>query len=171
MNEGTVELEGTESFVEKYWEEFKSFMYESTKLKPITDRKRGKLAKKKPSSSGKDHKPRSSAPIPIDLKGGKNVPSLKEFFETKKPSDNQDIITVFAYYLNKYCNTSSMEVGHAISCYNEIGLRKPTNIYSVGINVRTRKGYLDHGDTPYTFKITIQGENLIEHDLPPKAKK
>ena len=171
MNEGTVELEGTEFFVEKHWEEIKSFMNEPTKLKPIADRKRGKLSKKKLSSSGKDRKPRLSTPIPINLKGGKNTPSLKKFFETKKPIGNQNIITVFAYYLNKYCNIPHMEIGHAISCYNEIGfLRKPTNIYAVGVNVRTRKGYLDNGDTPHSFKITIQGENLIEHDLPPKPK-
>ena len=170
MNEGTVELEGTESFVEKHWEEIKSFMNEPTKLNSVTNVKRGKLSKKKSSSSGKDHKPRSFTPIPINLKGGKNAPSLKKFFETKKPIGNQNIITVFAYYLNKYCNIPDMEIGHAISCYNEIGLRKPTNTYAVGNNVRTRKGYLDNGDTPYSFKITIQGANFIEYDLPPKLK-
>ena len=88
----------------------------------------------------------------------------------QKPKGNQEIITVFAYYLNKHCQIPNMGMGHAVSCYNEVGERKPKNIYSICLNARSRKAFLDTGDENYTFKITIQGENLIEQDLPSKTK-
>ena len=168
--EGTIELEGSEQFVEKHWEELKSYIPKSFSDVPKSHDKNNKSKIKGASKIQKDHKPLSYTPIPINLKGAGNTPSLKKFFDEKSPTSNQDIVTVFVYYLNKYCDIKNMEMGHAVSCYNELKLRKPSNIYSVCNNVRTRKGYLDYGDEAHTFKINIQGENLIEHDLPVKKQ-
>ena len=170
FNEGTIELEGTESFVEKHCEEIKSFIQQPPKLEQLTAKKQRRTSSKKSGATAKEHKSISYAPIPVNLKGSSNTLSLKKFFEDKKPSGNQEIITVFTYYLNKYCKLSNTEMGHFVSCYNEVDERKPKNIYQVCSNTVARKGYLESGDVTYSYKTTIQGDNLIEHDLPHKTK-
>ena len=166
-NGTTFELEGTESFVEKHLESLK-LNPNSLPQEPARSSTKQKQLVKSSSKGSKEKKKISFSPIPVNLKGSNNQPTLKKFFEEKKPRENQEIITLFAYYLNKYCNIPNMEFGHAVSCYIEMNLRKPTNIQSLCQNVRNRKAYLEIGTEPYTYKITIQGENLIEHDLPSK---
>lgn len=171
--EGTIELEGSEEFVEKHWEELKSYVPKDigTSVKRTTSGSSKNGGKKTGPKGSKEHKPISYAPIPLNLKGDEKSPSLKKFFEEKLPSGNQEIITTFAYYLTKYCDVKSVEMGHLVSCYNEVGERKPSNIYQICLNTKNRLGYLATGDEPYSVKINIQGENLVEHDLPHKIKK
>ncbi len=175
IGQSVIELEGSEEFVEKHWEELKLFISQPTissqPKQPLITPKERMQGQKTTEKVGKERKPLSYTPIPINLKGDDKSPALKKFYEEKSPENNQEIITLFAYYLNKYCNISNMQMGHAVSCYNEVGERKPSNIYSLCGNARDRKAYLAAGDEPYTFKITIQGENLVEHDLPRKTEK
>lgn len=172
IGQSIIEVEGSEEFVEKHWEELKSFISRpmAQQLQDSEQPSSGTHAKKTTEKTAKERKPKSYTPLPVDLKGNGKALSLKEFYKQKSPNDNQETITLFAYYLNKYCGIPNMQMGHALSCYNDVGERKPSNIYALCNNARTRKGYLDYGDESYTFKITIQGENLVEHDLPRKDK-
>ena len=110
--------------------------------------------------------PVSLSPIPLDLKGGKNIPSLSDFYKEKSPSSNQEKITVFAFYLNKKLNVPDVLPGHAISCYNEVHEKKPLNILALFKDTRRLKGWLETGEAPNSVRVSIAGENLVEHDLP-----
>jgi hypothetical protein len=110
--------------------------------------------------------PVSLAPIPLDLKGGNDVPSLRDFYNEKAPANNQEKVTVFAYYIKKYLKISDVLPGHVISCYNEVNEKKPLQIVQLFRDTKHSKGWLETGDTPNTAKISIAGENLVEHDLP-----
>jgi hypothetical protein len=110
--------------------------------------------------------PISVAPIPLDLKGGKNGPSLKDFYQKKVPTSNQEKITVFCYYITKYLAISEVLPGHIVSCYNEVSEKKPLNIIQLFRDIKHRKGWLDTGEGSGSATISIAGENLVEHDLP-----
>ena len=58
--------------------------------------------------------------------------------------------------------------GHIVSCYKEVKTRLPLNIVQLFRDVTSFKGWLEPGLETESVKITISGENLIEHDLPRK---
>ena len=115
--------------------------------------------------------PTSVAPIPLNLKGGKDSPPLRKFYKEKSPASNQEKVTVFVYYLAKFLGIQNILPGHIITCYNEVGERKPLQIVQLFRDIKHRKGWLDVGDEQNSVRISISGENLVEHDLPgPKSE-
>ncbi len=119
----------------------------------------------------KDRKPKgsssvSTAPIALDLKGGKTAPPLRDFYKNKSPRTNQEKVTVFVYYINKYLGISEASTGHIVSCYNEVNEKKPLKILQLFRDIKHLKGWLDNGEASNAVKISIAGENLVEHDLP-----
>jgi hypothetical protein len=107
-------------------------------------------------------------PVPINLKGLSGGPSLREFFDEKAPSkgNHQEVCTVFVYYLTRHGGVTEVTPGLIVSCYNEMGLKKPTNIPQVLSNIKARKAWLESSKTRGTFTVTVTGENFVEHDLP-----
>lgn len=71
----------------------------------------------------------------------------------------------------RLCQIDEMLMGHAAFCYNAIEKRKPNSVYDICKNSKQKWGYLEKGNEPYSFKITIQGENLVKPYLPRKSKK
>jgi len=112
----------------------------------------------------------SNAPIALDLKGGQTGPQLKEFYQKKLPKTNQEKVTVFVYYINKHLGIFEALPGHIVSCYNEVNEKKPLNIVQLFRDIKHYKGWLDTGEATNSAKITIAGENLVEHDLPRPKK-
>jgi hypothetical protein len=173
LREGTFELEGSESFVEKHWSEFKSLL--NNPLLPSPSHSQASTNQspetaKKAVVESKSKKSKSFQLIPLDLKGGKDRPSLIEFSKEKSPANAQEYATLFAYYLKHYLRIEDMEPGHALYCFTEIKVRKPLHIDQLFWDTASRKGSLEAGGKSNSTKITIGGENLIEHELPRKKK-
>lgn len=169
LREGTVELEGSEDFVKKYLDEFKGLLSKTPISQPpqnisfppqIAPPKKQKAKQKSQKSA---HKGVNIAPIPLDLKSGN--PNLRTLFNQKKPSNNQEIVTLFVYYINKTLGNEEASPGHIVSCYNEVSAKKPLNIPQLFRDVTNLRGWLSSNGNG-TVKVTIAGENLIEHDLP-----
>jgi hypothetical protein len=105
-------------------------------------------------------------PIPLDLKGGNGVPPLRRFHEEKAPANNQETVVTFVYYLKKYLKLDEPTIGHILSCYNEVGTKKPLRMDQLIRDTAHGKGWLEPGKSANSARITIAGENLVEHDLP-----
>ncbi|MDG6999673.1 MAG: hypothetical protein JRN15_11220 [Nitrososphaerota archaeon] len=138
----------------------------------VSKQKPGKgNAHPKRKSKGKTSTPTSFAPIPLNLKGGKSMQSLRDFYSKKSPASHQEKLAVFAYYINKYLDdVKDVLPGHVISCYNEVGGKKPLKIIQLFRDTKHLKGWLDNGEAPNSIRINIAGENLVEHDLPRPKK-
>ncbi|HYL65627.1 MAG TPA: hypothetical protein VEU72_00575 [Nitrosopumilaceae archaeon] len=172
LRDGTFEIEGSESFVEKYWDKLESSLEKISVLPivPVTDNPIG-ISKPDKETKPKNKKKQPSLElIPLNLEGGNGTPSLKQFFEEKSPKSHQEIITVFCYYLNKHLSIKNMRYGHALFCYNEVKKPKSNNIVQLFTDTIHLKKWVEVGDEPNTIKITIAGENLVEHNLPLKIK-
>jgi hypothetical protein len=114
--------------------------------------------------------PANIAPIPVDLKAKDTRPSLKELYAQKTPTSQQETLTVFVYYLNHHLGIQDIQFGQIVSCYNEVGARKPEQLVQLVRDTKNHKAWVDIGSVPNTARITIAGENLVEHDLPREKK-
>jgi len=171
LNDGTIELEGSESFVEKHWNEIKSLIEKQPQgtLKKANSGK--KNIKKRNASGKKEFAPKYDLKlIPLNLKGNNTNPSLTKFFADKSPTSQQQIVTCFAYYLKIYLKIDEMKPGHALFCYNEVNEKKPLEIVQLFRDTASRKGWLQSGVSSGSTTMTIGGENLVKHDLPNKSK-
>lgn len=170
LKEGIIELEGSEDFVMKILDRYeKNFISEPVK---VIQPKKKHLAEE-PQRIKREavvKKPISMAPIPINLKGDENRPSLKELHKEKSPQTHQEAVTLFVYYISKYLDIPNVQVGQISSCYDEVGARKPKQIEKVFQEIQLFSGWLESGEEAHTIKITISGENMVEHFLP-KPKK
>jgi hypothetical protein len=91
--------------------------------------------------------------------------SLVEFVKDKNPSDSQEFNAVFVYYLAKVMATAAITPDHVYTCYKATNQRVPTTLVATLRNTASRKGWIDPSDLK-NIKITIGGENFVEHDLP-----
>lgn len=171
LHEGMIELEGSEDFVQRnldlFKEKFINFPRKELEQKQNRDKKF--LMKREPEKEKKKNlKPKgiNIPPIPLDFK--KESPSLKDFFKEKNPESNQEIVTLFTYYLNKKINIKNVLPGHIVSCYNEVNIKKPLNIPALFRDITKIKGWVQPSKAPGSVEITISGENLVGHDLPMK---
>jgi len=166
LQQGTIEIEGDEEFVKTLTAEYKPFIMslgEKTAL-PQTPPEAEKGAGRK-----RAVKNTSFTPIPLDLKADDDHPSLRDFYTEKKPTkNNMEKTLLFVYYLTKYKGIKDVLPGHLISCYDEVGARKPKRPDQSIRDTTHLKGWLRPGSTSGSANITIAGENYIEHDLPRK---
>jgi|TARA_B100000315_G_C14560057_1_gene580051 hypothetical protein len=186
MNEGIIEIEGSEDFIIKLLDKYgTNFVNESVtvnpNLKPVSidsDSVIVKTSKKK--SLQEDPKNIRQAtiiknhinqePISINLEGDENSPSLSDLYAKKSPQTHQEAVTFFTYYVTKYLGIQNVHVGHIVSCYDKVNAKKPLHIERLFQEIKIFTGWLDSGDLSQTAKITISGENFVENDLPGHSK-
>jgi hypothetical protein len=135
----------------------------------LEDRLHGKPSDTSSGSEKISERPKARpqfTPIPLDLKRGNKIPPLRKFYKEKAPTNNQESIVTFVYYLKKHLGIDEPTIGHLLSCYNEIGIKKPLRLDQLIRDTARQKGWLERGKAPNSARITIAGENLVEHDLP-----
>ena len=130
-------------------------------------------------STGKTTKKRSTSKtesytiLPdLDLVGSKhNRQSLKELYAEKggKTLSNYEASTVFVHYLTRVMSEKSGGLNHIYSCYKHVGLRTPTNIRQLMYDQKKRGHFINITKLD-DLKLTVNGENLIDHDLPTQDK-
>ena len=171
LKEGTVELEGSEGFVTKQLEIFAKEM-KGLRIETETKPEEGKSPETQTPEEKKRRRkgviPRLVAAIALDLKQKGENPALKDFYKQKAPSTDMERVTVFAYYLKKYLSIDKIEAGHIVSCCKEVHCRIPSDIGQTFYNTQQHHAWLKVEQNGKFAAITIQGENLVEKDLPRK---
>lgn len=129
-------------------------------------------AKKSDEASGKPRK-RAAVGSPrvlgdLDLKpDGKK--SLKDFCGEKRPTTNEERFAVIIYYLQNTLGLSSITRDHIHTGFKDIGVKSPLDIDAALRMAASRKGWVDTSNSG-DIRVTVAGENFVEHDLPAKVE-
>ncbi|HHT9106803.1 MAG TPA: hypothetical protein ACFYD7_13175 [Candidatus Wujingus californicus] len=126
---------------------------------------------KKIKKKGKSKKSALSIDKTLNLKpSGKT--SFTDFAAEKNPSTDREKVVLCVYYLLNKLGKKPIGINQVYTCYKLINWRVPADLTGTLRWVSSQKGWLDTSDS-LDIKMTTHGENLIEHDLPPKkiAKK
>jgi hypothetical protein len=193
VKQGVVELEGSETFVDKHLDKFEEIFTSAIKqtmtqgvIHSITDDvvsalqqnsepksnvSKLELAKANNNNNNK-HATKQSPnlpPIPVDLKANVKKVGLREFYTEKNPSNHYENTVVFVYYLTKINKQTEVKYGEILSCYEEVGEKKPS-ITDIIKNTIRYKGWLEPGSSKFITRLTISGENFVKFDLPQQKK-
>ncbi|WP_226698577.1 hypothetical protein [Qipengyuania flava] len=133
----------------------------------------GSTKPKKSTSTPKASKPGKKAKITLSMDKTLNLvpsngPSASAFQIEKSPSSVVQKCVVAAYYLREHSNATSVTANGVYTFFKTVGWKLPTDLKNT-LQQAGSKGWLDTADSE-NILITPIGENLIEHDLPTKAK-
>ena len=136
---------------------------------PATQKTKNKRAASRPPSSDKTGKPRKVQVGPPKLKADLNLrpkgkKSLKDFVDEKKPESNEERFAVIIFYLEKTLQEKAIGRDHVYTAFKELGKKAPVEIDAALRMAASRKGWITN--TPGDLKMTVHGENFVEHDLP-----
>lgn len=164
--EGTIEVEGPEEFVLKLLQEHPELFNTGTRASP---KKETKKDKPEPTDE-KTKRRRTTTPtieaIDIDLSAGDSYPSLKDFYDEKKPISYLEKTTLFTYYLTEHKNIEKITPGHLITCYRASGSTLPKNIPQTILDAKNTKSWMTADSSGSVAKISNLGINLVDHELP-----
>jgi hypothetical protein len=194
VKQGVVELEGSETFVDKHLDKFEEIFTSAIKqtmtqgiIHSITDdnvsalqqqnsEQKSNVSKlelaKANNNNNNKHATKQSPnlpPIPVDLKANVKKVGLREFYTEKNPSNHYENTAVFVYYLTKINKQTEVKYGEILSCYEEVGQKKPS-ITDIIKNTIRYKGWLEPGSSKFITRLTISGENFVKFDLPQQKK-
>jgi hypothetical protein len=186
VKEGIVELEGKENFVDKHLDKFEEIFKSAIRetmsqgidynlaandasalphqdIEKSFDISRPELSKAH--NNNKHTTKQSLPPVPVDLKANENKIGLREFYAEKKPINHYEKTAVFVYYITKVNKQAEIKYGEILSCYEEVGEKKPSITDIIKNSIRY-KGWLEWGYDKFTTRLTISGENFVKFDLP-----
>lgn len=178
LKEGTIELEGSESFVRGYLDEFKELLKSSpeTEIPPVQNESpKAPAPKKAPTKKSTTTKARSgkkSAPKVsmerFDIHGEGNVPSLEAYIEEKKPgTGNGNIIAVIGHYITEKLNEDSFSEGQIEYAYKMLKIKRPNHLRQIMINEKNKRDLFEPNAEDNTkWHLTRAGEIFVSDMLP-----
>lgn len=91
--------------------------------------------------------------------------SLKSFYSEFIAKTFFDKNTLFIYYMERVLKTTEIGINHVYTCYKNVGEKIPGNLYQSLVDTKNLKGWIESKDIN-NLRITISGENHVEHDFP-----
>ena len=87
------------------------------------------------------------------------------------PSSHQQKQAVILYWLKHEAGLGTgITVDHVNTCYLDANWARPAELPNSLSVTANKKGWLDSRNFD-DLKITTRGEDIVQHDLPPKGKK
>ena len=175
VGNATIEIEGSQDYVEKKLGEAESFeglirkAGGATPTAPVAAKVKSRKAKperrKRPTKGGESYKLVSN----LKLSGTDDIPPLKDFYKEKSPTNAQECNAVFTYYLKKMLKTDKVGIEHIYTCYKAVGVKVPGRLYQSLLDTQNRKGTIITSDIK-DLGISTIGENFVEQELPKSHK-
>lgn len=171
LSEGLLEVEGSETFVNTIYEDFKGNLLQNKPSKaierPSSEKPNTpKAVKGKPSvSTAKRRKTKSkssSIVSGLDLRP-KGQTSLDDFIAGLKVKSNLERNAAFLYYLIHEIKASDIGLDHIYTCYRYLKAKVPAAFYQSIVDTGL-KGWIDTTKTE-DLTLTGVGLNFVEHDM------
>lgn len=180
LEEVTIELEGTQSFVESHLQKYEAKLLELMSSVPsgrsAVSIGRTKDKKEKAAKGTKktlDIKPQAKTKSPkisaerFDIHGQGNVPSLEAFMATKNPGrSNAEKIAVIGYYIGELLGGDKFTEGQIEYAYKMLKLKRPTHLHQIMINAKNENDWFEQTEDAGVWKLTRSGEIFVSDELP-----
>jgi hypothetical protein len=92
--------------------------------------------------------------------------SLRSYVSVKSPANTYEGIAVVLAYKQAHENKDELSVDEIRTAMIQAGIRPPKAMTQAMADCRRRYGYVDGGQNRGSWKLSAQGETLIEIDLP-----
>lgn len=178
---GTLEVDGEESFVKLVYDDFKEQL--ASAPRPVvadaalptphysddnTAEQVNRAVRGVKKSTYKRPKSNFSIVKNLDLSAKINSQSLREFYAAKSPVTAMECNAVFVYYLQRIIGVNPIMIDHIYSCYKDVNIKYPNALKQSIADTSSRRGWLDTRSFE-DIRIATPGENYVEHDLPKRA--
>jgi hypothetical protein len=90
--------------------------------------------------------------------------SLKEFFAEFVSKSFFEKNLLFIYYVERVLHVEAIGINHIYTCYKHVGEKVPGNLYQSIVDTKNQKGWIESKEIN-NLRITIAGENYVEHDF------
>ena len=97
----------------------------------------------------------------------KDKKSLTDFYSEHSVNKNFEHNLLFVYYMNKIIAEQNITINHIYTCYKEVKVKVPNNLYQSLADTKKHKGWIETKDMDNLI-VTTAGENHIEHEMAKK---
>lgn len=94
------------------------------------------------------------------------IETLKDFFSGYAAKSNLDYNLIILYWFQEKSKDSPITINHVLTAYRHLNLKIP-NLKQSLVDTKSRKGWIESGNNE-NLKVTREGLNYIEHDMPKK---
>ena len=185
----TLEAEGTEEFIKEMCQDF-SELVTSVPITPAADQRpsnsTGSGTSESPAvrsggttkraggrkASGVSVKDRQPQLVKdLNLKPTDSHEGLRDFADKyRKITAAYDWNGLFVYYLTKIAAVSPITMDHVYTCYKEVEAKVPTKFPQSLWDTARKQGTIEVPSVD-DVRLTVHGENWVEHDLQKATKK
>ncbi|OGD79766.1 MAG: hypothetical protein A2Y64_00280 [Candidatus Coatesbacteria bacterium RBG_13_66_14] len=158
----SVKATGTREFIDEQFARFKDMLAVQPKTRAAKTKTRA--AKPKKRRGRPKAKPKKINLIPLELKGGEGVKSLKDYVKGAKVHSNYERCTLYLYYLQRILGRKTVLHGEIGECFRHLGLKVPANIQVCLSEAKRKYKYVDMPGNG-TVKLTPTGTTLVEKKL------
>lgn len=99
----------------------------------------------------------------------KGAQSFEDFVAAKKPRNFDERNLASVYYILRITKAGPATVDKVYTCYKDRSWRVPADPRNSLAQTAAKRGWLNTKNMD-DIKLTMPGENYVEHDLPPKDK-
>jgi hypothetical protein len=158
----SVKATGTREFIDEQFARFKDMLAVQPKTRASRTKTRKALPKKR--RGRPKAKPKKINLVPLELKGGEGVKSLKDYVKGAKVHSNYERCTLYLYYLQKIITRKTVLHGEIAECFRHLGLKAPANIQVCLSEAKRKYKYVDMPGNG-TVRLTPTGIALVEKKL------
>jgi hypothetical protein len=91
--------------------------------------------------------------------------AFKDFASNKNPTNLREKCLLAVYYLKNEIGLQQVSVDHIYTCFKDVKWKLPADLHNTLSETSSRHAWLDTSD--YSgIKLTLRGENYVEHELP-----
>jgi hypothetical protein len=115
---------------------------------------------------------RKAGPLSLDKSLNlrpKDRQSFADFAAEKTPRTQHEKNVVAVYWLTRVAGLGQATVDQVYTCYKDRTWRVPPDLRNNLAVAASTKAWIDTSNMD-DLKVTVNGENYVEHDLPPKPK-
>ncbi len=176
LNGGTIELEGSEEFVQKNLDGFRDFIFQPIKTSSKVETngveiKQSSDIETKQSNNGVKKQNKSSrlenvSPEDFEISCDGVIP-FKDFFNDKKPSRTApEMIAVTGFYLKHYLKKEEFSEGNVMYAYLAVELKRPVRVHKAFQDTKDRRHWITRGSSVGKWILSPIGEDYVLRDLP-----